>query len=304
METSTPPANDAVQQRRFRWGPIVVFVIVVLLVIANAATMRGAIVGGLVGALAGLLGGGIGEAISARFQSRPAWPGRLGVALAITLATQSPVMSWANALAARVAPTDEERVLEEFRAYPALYAWMEQQRAAGVTDDQMFQRSAALAADGVTRLSDDEIIERARVLGQMLDAVPTDACAGFYQRRQDFTAILAQAPADIQTAVQRMGMGAMAASLSGAPKRTYTKADLNAAFDAIVATVPQDEQVGFFRVILKPEDATAEETCRVARTLYARVSTLPNHRDRLTLATMLAFVEPEDEAAPNASTGQ
>ena len=163
--------------------------------------------------------------------------------------------------------------------------------------DKALQVGAQLTLDGITRLPPQRLEQRAKVMASVLHAMPVEDCARI--SRATTAAEVAQLstlffarleklpPADIDAWFE-MSYQAGIAELEQRPPSKISEAQIQAASEAFMASLPSDAVRSRAMAIMPHmETAAPADVCWASRTMFNAVATLPKpHRG--TLAWLLA----------------
>ncbi|WP_303636084.1 MULTISPECIES: hypothetical protein [Stenotrophomonas] len=159
------------------------------------------------------------------------------------------------------------------------------------------QAGTQLTLDGIARLPPQRLEQRARIMASILHAMPVEDCARSARATtaadvsQLSTLFFAQLeklpPADIDAWFE-MSYEAGIAELEQRPPSTVSEAQIQAASEAFMASLPSDAARSRAMAIMpQMETATPADACWASRTMFDAVATLPKpHRG--TLAWLLA----------------
>ena len=134
-----------------------------------------------------------------------------------------------------------------------------------------------LSAQGLLRLSDEQLILRAHLLHDAIFASDEAACASQLlgdapEQTQRLLANLSDASLH---AWSKLAAQASAASLREEPRHVPTKADVQEAFRRLLASLPAAEAKQLATALADPTDLGHADACRTTRKIYQTFVELP-----------------------------
>lgn len=174
--------------------------------------------------------------------------------------------------------------------------YMDRIKQAG-SKEKATQAGAQLTLDGIARLPPQRLEQRAKLMASILHAMPVKECAQVSRATTApevarlSTVFFAQLeklpPADIDAWFE-MSYQASIAELEQQPPSKMSEAQVQAASEAFMASLPSDEvRSRALAVMPHMETVPPADACWASRTLFDAVATLPKPH-RSTLAWMLA----------------
>lgn len=199
---------------------------------------------------------------------------------------------------ATLSPVD--RVAEEvFDALPAAdrQVLLDYSEARGLSESQMTQATSRLAASGLVRLSDDLLMERARIMKRVLDNLNTVQCAlvteGGLQATPDFMGVIEELDPGLWQRMMTIGVRAAIAEIRDYPPPvTPSVSESDMAFQALAESMSGAEADRFVEAIEAVDrgEASPVETCWLGRTLFGSVDRL-SAGNAATIARLSAMPE-------------
>jgi hypothetical protein len=245
--------------------------------------------GGVGGALSGLLAGLLRDRISSRSarQALLVLPvvvgGMVGAKVLGPVATER----WADAHARTPAEKFGRVVEKNGSRAPELQAWVRAMQERGVSQEAATAEGRSLGMRGLGRLSDEDLLERARILARGIAAVDVATCAKFARGSAgsaELTALLDQVGEADALALAGIVSRAMLAEVRRTPEarpattRDDAQAILGAVANAGGPPVLDTVERGF------GPGATDEAACAGTRTLYTALPVIDaSLRPRLAL---------------------
>jgi len=238
----------------------------------------------IAGVVGGLIGGlyALGIQIYGRLAPRLGRLAAAGVGVAVVAAivaagAASPLRPMAESYVAqqraeaRFEATMAENMMPLLRS-PALQARLE-----GLSQEEANALVFRLSADGQLRLSDEELIERADLLGEAIAQADEDLCAA---------QLLGASPEQVQRLLlglpeaslrdwARLSAAASQASLRDAPRRTPTRAQVVDAYRRMIASLPERDGRRLAAALEQPAALEAAEACWTTRAIFRGFEDLP-----------------------------
>jgi hypothetical protein len=198
-------------------------------------------------------------------------PALIGAALGSQVVGPMATDAWADARARTPAEKFERATEKNLLSSPELKAWARTMEARGLSVEQANIESRKLGASGVARLSDTELLARARILGRGAQLLDAGTCAKFARGAAggpELTKLLDTVGESDAQELATIASHAMLAELRRLPaaRPATTKEDVDKIFET-VATLSGDHAVTKVRRVFA-EGADDDEMCSGARVLY------------------------------------
>jgi hypothetical protein len=191
---------------------------------------------------------------------------------------------------AEVSPYDAalERAAERMKQLPEM-----QLLASQATDPaEVRARSRELAAQGLHRLSDAQLLERTRILSRIAMLGDVDTCSGLLTGTSStgLEAALRQLePAELD-AFFEISYAATVAELRQQPAPpTPTEQEITAAWDALLPIMPAEEAQPLVEALTQPQQSTNESTCQAARSFLSYVQLVEDPHRASLLRSMATY---------------
>ena len=179
----------------------------------------------------------------------------------------------------------EDRVVAELSGLPAFA-----ERLAGLPDDERRNAIDALETSGMGRLSDEALLERAALVGEMLQGLDPDTCGAIVRgqaTREQVSRALSSLPPSAVNAWAELAFQAARAELTSAPAPPDDPGAVRAAMLALGQRLPPDEVRQLATALTNLRALGNPEACWAGRRIYAEVHDLGAPHDRA-LARVLA----------------
>jgi len=179
----------------------------------------------------------------------------------------------------------EDRVVAELSGLPAF-----EERLADLPDDERRNAIDALEAKGMSRLSDEALLERAALIGEMLGSLDPDTCGAIVRGQathDQLSKALASLPPSAISAWAELAFQAARAELTSAPAPPDDPTAVHAAMLALGQRLPAVEVRRLGTALTNLRALGNPEACWAGRRIYAEVHELGAPHDRA-LARMLA----------------
>lgn len=164
-----------------------------------------------------------------------------------------------------------ERSVQKMADTPEMQAWARDAQKRGLSPDQAGVESRKMGAKGIARLSDADLLTRARILGRGTQLVDVHTCAelarGTAQKGELFKLLDAVGEADSE-ALATLASHAMIAELRQSPEaRPGTTEDDMTRILATVSSLSGEAAVATVNRVFA-EGATDDDSCSGTRVLY------------------------------------
>jgi hypothetical protein len=163
------------------------------------------------------------------------------------------------------------------------------QRMQGLSQSDANALAFKLSAEGLLRLSDQQLISRAHLLSEAISLADEETCAA--QLRGPTPEQAQQLLANLSDASLRewskLSAEASAASLRDAPRLSPDQAGIQEAFRSILVSLPEAEASRLANALGRPAALDSVDACWTARTIYQSFVKLPTAEQAL-VARVLA----------------
>lgn len=152
-----------------------------------------------------------------------------------------------------------------------------QRRVEGLSRTEAKALAFRLASEGLLRLSDEQLIARAQLLGEAISVADEETCAAQLLRPTPEQAqqLLAGLSDPSLRRWAEISAEASTASLRDAPRRIPDPTEVREAFRRVMAALPAAEAERLTRALGNPAALDASEACWTVRTIYASFTSLP-----------------------------
>ncbi len=166
-----------------------------------------------------------------------------------------------------------EQHLAELAPLPAFRETLE-----GLPRAELRAAIQVLAAKGMRRLSDEQLLLRTRLVGRMLDGLDAATCRAMVTGEQNETvhdtAVIVLDPESLEQWTA-LSFEAARAELEQVPATSASPAELQLALAALFQRFPEAEGERLRQALAKLSEQPPAEACWAARTMYAAVPELP-----------------------------